>query len=224
MSLLGILRRISPTLAKAAVVAHTLFVKKGLWRSQASGQAVRADGEPTPWITYPALDYLSQLDFSQATVLEYGSGSSSLWWARRALQVTSVESEREWTEWLKHRAPANLQVIGPVTGSEYVSRALEAATVFQVIVVDGKQREACAAAAVPHLAKGGLLILDNSDWYPQICAALRERGLHEIDFHGFGPVNDYAWTTSIFIRAECVIPHLGQQWNPALNGNLVYNP
>lgn len=47
---------------------------------------------------------------------------------------------------------------------------------------------------------GGIVILDNSDWFRETSKYLREKlDLIEIDFHGFGPINDYTWTTSVFI-------------------------
>jgi hypothetical protein len=222
MSFLGVLHRISPAVAKAARAVHTLLVKRGLWHSQQRGEPAGREGEPLPWITFPAMDYLAQLDFSQAGILEYGAGGSSLWWAARARHVISVESDPCWAERVRSRAPENLRVIGPLSGTDYVLALLEPGEKFEVIVVDGKQREACALAALDHLAEGGLLVLDNADWYPQICASLRQRGMLEVDFHGFGPVNDYTWTTSIFVRASCAVPHRGQTWVPSTHGNFVH--
>jgi len=34
---------------------------------------------PIPWYTYPAIEYLNNLDFTDKNVFEYGSGNSSLW-------------------------------------------------------------------------------------------------------------------------------------------------
>jgi len=45
-----------------------------------------------------------------------------------------------------------------------------------------------------------LVILDNSDRYKETSKYLREElDLIEVDFHGFGPINNYTWTTSIFL-------------------------
>ncbi len=46
-----------------------------------------------------------------------------------------------------------------------------------------------------------MLIFDNSDWYPKAINYIREcLNWVQIDFHGFGPINDYTWTTTIFIN------------------------
>ena len=220
MTFLGALHRVSPSLAKAARCGRTLLLKRGLLRTQRENASVTADGEPVPWITFPARDYLSQLDFSKASVLEYGGGLSSLWWARRAAHVTTVESDAQWADAVRGKAPENLHLIGPVSLEDYARAPLAEGRVFQVIVVDGKQRKKCAEAALPHLDPEGLLLLDNSDWHPGICAWLRERGMLEVDFHGFGPINDYTWTTSVFFHARCAVPHRGQRWDPREHDNL----
>lgn len=215
-----VIHRFFPQVGKSVTILRTLFVRRALWQSIGSGVPVDGRGGPVPWITFPALDYLSQLDFSQADVLEYGGGQSSLWWAARARTVTTVEGRAAWAEKIRAQAPRNLQVIGPVEGTEYVEAPLKDKQVFQIIVVDGLMRPECARAALPFLAEGGLLILDNADWYTPLCGWLRGEGMMQIDFHGFGPVNDYTWCTSVFMRNATVLPHLGKAWPAAEYGNL----
>lgn len=216
-----LLHHFFPRVGKALHITRTLFLKRALWPSIRTGLPVDSGGKPVPWITYPALDYLSRLDFAQASVLEYGGGQSSLWWAARARTVTTVEARAGWAQMIRDKAPENLTVIGPVEGTAYVETPLQQGRKFEVIVVDGLFRPQCAQAALPFLAEHGLLILDNSDWYGELCEWLRDQGLMQIDFHGFGPVNDYTWCTSIFIRQQCAVPHRGCEWAPEVYGNLV---
>ena len=58
---------------------------------------------------------------------------------------------------------------------------------------------------------GGLLVLDNTDWHPHTAADLRAAGFLQVDFNGFGPLNAYAWTTSLFLRADT---RLQRGWRP----------
>jgi hypothetical protein len=45
-----------------------------------------------------------------------------------------------------------------------------------------------------------MVIFDNSDWYPRSIGEIATRlGWAQVDFAGFGPINDYTWTTSIFL-------------------------
>ncbi|MBB5030458.1 O-methyltransferase [Prosthecobacter vanneervenii] len=216
-----VLHHFFPRAGKALAVIHTLFIKRALWESMRTGIPLDGHGQPAPWITFPALDYLSRLDFSQAHVLEYGGGQSSLWWAARAKTVTTVEGRKEWAERIRRNAPGNLSLIGPVEGLDYVESPLKGGLMFEVIVIDGFLRLECARAALPFLVEHGLLILDNSDWNAPACRWLREQGMMQIDFHGFGPVNDYTWCTSVFTRRQSAVPHRGDPWTEAVYGNLV---
>lgn len=54
------------------------------------------DGNPIPWYTYPAIEYLSQFDVTDKDVFEFGCGNSSLFWADRARLVTSIEDNPDW--------------------------------------------------------------------------------------------------------------------------------
>jgi hypothetical protein len=45
-----------------------------------------------------------------------------------------------------------------------------------------------------------MIIFDNTDWYPNSTRLIREKGFHQVDFNGFGPINNYCWTTSIFFN------------------------
>jgi hypothetical protein len=71
---------------------------------------------------------------------------------------------------------------------------------FDVIIIDGSHRYECALHARSKLAGDGLIILDNSDWKQKTAQLLRESDLIEVDMAGFGPINRYTWTTSIFFR------------------------
>lgn len=214
------IHRLFPKAGKAMRVMQTLMFSRAHWQSIQTGLPVDAKGRPIPWITYPALDYLSQLDFSRAHVLEYGGGQSSLWWAERAESVTTVEGDAKWAEKLRPRAPTNLTVIGPVEATAYAQAPLGNGRSYHVIIIDGLMRLESTQASLPFLEAGGLLILDNADWHPHVCAWLRDQGLVEIDFHGFGPVNDYTWCTSLFIRAHSILPHSGGNWPTAVYGCL----
>ena len=202
-------------------VMQTLMFRRALWQGIRTELPVDGQGQPVPWITFPTLDYLSQLDFSQANILEYGGGQSSLRWAARAKKITTVEDRADWAEVIRSKAPENLRLIGPVEGPCYVETPPQEGRMFEVIVIDGFLRPEYARAALPFLVEHGLLILDNSDWHASLCTRLRSQGTMQIDFHGFGPVKQYTWYTSIFIRQQCAMPQRGSTWSTSVYGNLV---
>ena len=197
-----VLVRLSPKLRMAGQNVHTLMVKQGQWRSIRDGRPVRADGSWLPWYTYPAIEYLIQFDWSDSVIFEYGAGFSSLFWAARARSVTSVERDVVWVRSLESQAGPNLRLLSRTTRQNYVDAIRESGATFDLVIIDGHWRHDCVLAGLQRLAPRGLVLLDNSDKFPVAAARLRENGLFQVDFHGFGPMNNYAWTTSLFIRAE----------------------
>lgn len=181
---------------------HTLAHAYGGARSIASRRCLNAAGEPIPWFTYPAIEYLDAFDFSQAQVFEYGSGSSTLWWAHRAASVTSVEHNPTWANEARSMVPPTCTLILE-TDREMYPRAIEQRPgSYDVIVVDGMNPEVrwcCIELALPRLAPKGLLVLDNADWMPEHCAYLRDAGLIEVPFAGFHPLNAMPGLTTIFL-------------------------
>jgi hypothetical protein len=202
-----VLRRfpLSPSAWKPSLeAARVLLFDYAHLASARSGTPVDARGEPLPWYTYPAIEYLKQLDFSRASVFEYGAGHSTLFWASTASRVVSVEDDQEWCRILSPRLPSNCQLILETDIYEYPAVIRRSGDLYDVIVVDGVARGMtrlkCAAEAVAHLRPGGLVILDNADWLPESARLLRSAGLIEVDMTGLGPVNRYAWTTSLFLH------------------------
>lgn len=181
-------------------VFEILEIKYGHAKSHRLWQSINANEEPMPWMTYPVVEYLNQLDFRDKRIFEYGSGNSSLYWQKRAKNVVSIEDNLEWYNRLKLIDRDNHKLIFASDTEGYIQSIAKENGLFDVIIVDGSERMACAKIAVEYLAPNGMLIFDNSDWYPNTCAFLRTMDLIQIDFHGFGPINQYTWTSSLFIK------------------------
>lgn len=196
----GIHFRMLLALKRAYSVIRILLFGQGYLRSVLRGRPVDGGGRPLPWFTYPAIEYLQQFDFSERAVFEYGAGNSSLYWAARAQRVVSVESSEQWYQYVAGIAPRNLELLLEPEREGYVSAIRKQAHKFDVIVLDGRWRNACAAACEPCLADGGMIIIDNSDRHYRACDELREKGYFQIDFSGFCPANTHTSTTSLFIR------------------------
>jgi len=180
-------------------------------RSRGSRATVNKDGDPIPWYTYPAIEYLEQIDFSNKTVFEWGAGNSSLYWARVAKGVVSVDDNPEWFQRLETSRPGN-QTVHLVQGrQEYVGFIAKANRKYDVIVIDGSFRYDCSLIAPKYLASGGLIILDNSDWWPKSAGALRTADLLQVDMSGFGPINRVTWTTSLFFDRTFRMSSKGQR-------------
>jgi hypothetical protein len=139
-----------------------------------------------------------QFDFSNVSVFEYGLGNSTLFWGERAKDVTSVEHNIEWFLKWKDNVPQNIDLIHANCKEDYVASIMKNDAKYDIIVIDGIYRVSCSQIAPNSLKKGGLIILDNSDWHTTAAEILRVKGFLQVDMFGFGPINDYTWATSLF--------------------------
>lgn len=224
--------------------------------------------ERIPWYTYPMLEFLENLDFSQDSVFEYGSGASSIYWARKAKYVQSVEHDCHYYDeavrlkeefdlknlslhfasnevlvsnpeniynYLSYLpvsvsmalirqlssavASENLEFLNLSTrrirnsgsfsylSSEYLMSLPISSQNFDLIIVDGMNRALSGIIAATKLKKNGIIILDNSDrpMYFPLKQYLSDCNFQEIPFIGPGPLNQYTWSTSIFVQSiDCI--------------------
>lgn len=139
-----------------------------------------------PWWTYDAIaaveTWIADHD-GPVRVFEWGSGASTLWLAKRVDAVTTVEHHRGFAEHIAPNLAAHPNVtsliIEPETSTTpkvpsakeghkgldfaaYVGAIDDAEGPFDLIVIDGRAREACLRAALPHLADDGLVVFDNT--------------------------------------------------------------
>ena len=139
-------------------------------------------GLDVPWWTFAAADRVEAFlaDRPASRVFEWGSGASTVWLGRRCETVISVEHDGGWAERMRPALPSNarLRLVEPAPGvtvpsaksgfagldfADYVDEIDDVAGPLDLIVIDGRAREACLDRAVERLAKGGLIVLDNVD-------------------------------------------------------------
>ena len=145
--------------------------------------------------------------------------------ARATRRCSGVQSPDGWSAWSTIGngssacvtvAPANCQMVFASNSDDYVN-AVRPNGPFDVIIIDGQSRLACAPVAVEALRPGGLIILDNSDWFPRTSEVLRARNLIEVDMAGFGPINDYTSTTSFYFHRQfAALPRSDRQPAPGI--------
>lgn len=137
-----------------------------------------------PWWTFDSADQVAAhlRERPGARVFEWGSGASTLWLAARSGSVHSVEHHPGWAAHLSPRLPGNvtMRVVEPVERTvpavpsakpghagldfaDYVGAIDEVTGTFDVVVIDGRAREACLARAVERLSPEGVIVFDNVD-------------------------------------------------------------
>jgi predicted O-methyltransferase YrrM len=125
-----------------------------------------------PWIVPAAVGWLGRRIRSDWSVLELGSGRSTLWFARRAGRVISFEDNEYWYPQTRERLEkARLDNVDlrltPVEDFPGEVAALPEAS-FDLVVVDFLEAPAVTRVdaitpAMKRVRSGGFLLLDDSD-------------------------------------------------------------
>ncbi len=139
-----------------------------------------------PWMSPGSVDYLEKVLTKNMRALEFGSGRSTLWFARYVGQLTSIEHDGAWFKEVRARmARENVTNVdyrfiaadhlpGAVV-DQYDLKAPIPAYVriletfpdnsLDFVVVDGHYRTYCARECLPKIAPGGLLLIDDvNEW------------------------------------------------------------
>lgn len=180
----------------------------GHFRSSIKRKAVDSSGNCIPWYTYPAIDFLTTMDFSEKAVLEFGAGHSTVWWSQRAKSVLSIEEDRVWFNYLRSKLETrpNVELVLSADNDEYANRPL--GRKFDIIIIDGGPRNRCAESALSCINVGGAIVLDDSEgfWggetnhsYP-IIDLYSAHGFMRVDFYGYAPGVLRRRCTSLFLK------------------------
>jgi hypothetical protein len=188
------------------------YLEKTGWRNSAGKHLpVDRSGAPLPWLTYPAISFLQKRLEGKAaglSVFEYGSGNSTLWWSKQVQRVVSCEHDPQWSAYFRSQLPPNVEYIHRDRNAGYAQTIKEVDGPFDVVVIDGVERNACAEhlteALSTALSQGGIVVWDNSDWqkHQPGMDRIRNLGFREVEFSGLGPIGRAGWSTTVFYRSN----------------------
>lgn len=123
-----------------------------------------------PWLSYRAIRTLDQLIQPQWRILEFGSGMSTLWLARRCSFLHSIESDPDWHQIIaqrlvrEHRDHVHYELRQQAS---YADLQQYPDGFFDFVLVDGIVRSECVRQALAKIRGGGWIYLDNCDTDPQ---------------------------------------------------------
>jgi hypothetical protein len=181
----------------------------GWFRSFRERASVDADGNPIPWITYPAIEFLGKRISKQMSVFEYGCGKSTLWWASRVKEVISVEHDKGWYEKIAPTVPQNVTInhVALEYGGAYAKEITAYKKKFDIIVIDGRDRINCAISSLGSLKNDGVIVWDNSDRkeYEEGIKLLLDSGFRKLEFIGMCPIVNFKSETGILYKNNNVL-------------------
>jgi tRNA A58 N-methylase Trm61 len=182
--------------------------KEGWKKSSFDGFSQDENGNPIPWMTYPAIDFLKNNLQANHEVFEFGLGASTIFFANRVKHVTSLETNSKWLEIVKEKhALSNVDMVLMADGlinANYENFAKNSGKKFDFIIVDSLKRFECVKNSINALKKGGRLILDDSERenYKKIFEFLKSKNFAKQDFIGIAPGQVRVKNTTVFYKKK----------------------
>lgn len=178
----------------------------GWIKSLISGHPCDASGEPVPWMNYAVINFLQDRLNNKISLFEYGAGFSTLFYSKLVNDVTSVEYDKLWYEKILSDSPSNACILYRSLDNlnEYTNAIVEFDKVYNVVVIDGRDRVNCAQKAFNCLSDDGVVIFDDSSRkkYQLIFPHALGLGFKMLSFEGFKPGGSKNHKTTIFYRSN----------------------
>jgi predicted O-methyltransferase YrrM len=121
-----------------------------------------------PWLTSVSISLIDNLIKKSDKMIEFGSGRSTAWFAQRVDELTSVETDQVWYEKvkidLKEYKNTNLKFLdGNIKFRNLISTFDDNS--IDISLIDGAYRELCANLLIDKMKSGGVMIIDNANWF-----------------------------------------------------------
>lgn len=177
----------------------------GWFNSFYKKESIDKNNNPIPWYSYPFIKFLEPRLKKEFSVFEYGSGNSTLWFSKYVKSVKAVEHDKTWYDKVKPKLPANAELIYREIENKNYSKEISASgSKYDIIIIDGVDRNNCVYESVNLLSQNGVIILDNSERndYKESIEFLFSKGFKKIDFWGMCPVTPINTCTSVFYKDD----------------------
>ena len=169
-------------------------------------QSVDKNKNPIPWFSYPFIDFLTPRLTKDLVLFEFGSGNSTLFFAKRVKEVISVEHNKEWYQIVNSTKPSNVKLIQTESDSvtDYVGYFSNLKEKVDIIIVDGLLRNECLINSINKLSENGVIILDDSERneYEQGKDFLLNNNFNSIEFWGIAPTVLFKKCTTLFYKSN----------------------
>lgn len=178
----------------------------GYMKSIEKGAPFSKDGTPIPWLTYSFIYFIQGRLKPEMSILEFGSGNSTLYWSKRVRKVESIEHDPAWFgKFTSEGLPQNVNItLKKLQNDDYTNFKSPNNIKFSIILIDGVKRVKCIKNNYKLLENNGVMVLDNSerDYYLPGIEFLISKGFKKLDFWGLAPGVLNHGCTSIFYKEE----------------------
>ncbi len=180
------------TAFKKLILRKSSYLHTSGWiESLRRGYPCDAEGLEIPWMNYPVVNILKERLNKDLSLFEFGSGYSTLFYAKLVRDVTSVEYNKDWYDFMNEKAIDNVSLLyreKDIDGS-YCRTIHEAEREYDVVVVDGRDRVNCVKQSIDKLSSKGVVLLDDSsrDRYQEGIEYAKHKGFRALDIEGLKP-------------------------------------
>jgi hypothetical protein len=185
---------------------HSYLYLTGWMQSLKERKPIDNNGNPIPWMNFPAVRLLEERLTHDLNLFEFGSGYSTLFYASRVRTVTSVEYDEKWFDVVKLKAPGNVKLMfkeKDIDG-DYCRVIGSTEDQYDVVIVDGRDRVNCVKQSVSALSPRGVIVLDDSqrDKYQEGIEFAKRNGFRALNLEGLKATGAGIDRTTIFYREE----------------------
>lgn len=192
--------------------------KIGWQKSFLEGLSQDSQGSALPWMTYPFIEFILKKLQPHHKIFEFGSGSSTLFFAPKVQKIVALESNKKWHEIMQIKlgeiGAKNVELVlmeDALENPTYENFAQNYATNsknfapdlqnnFDFIIIDSLKRFSCAKNSIEAIKPDGAIILDDSErqHYKKIFDFFAEKKFRKQDFFGIAPGQFRIKNTTVF--------------------------
>ena len=131
-----------------------------------------------PYLTVSFINFLETIDLKNSSILEFGGGYGSIYFAKKCKEITIIENKKIWKDFiiqkLKNDRVTNFEILE--------KQQFNFNKKYDLIIIDAFDRISLLKESLNYLNQGGFIIFDNSDrYFPEIYGT----GYTVINFWGY---------------------------------------
>jgi len=191
-------------------MANEGYLRQIGWiKSLKTRKSVDNNNNPIPWVTYPFFYFIKERLKDDFEIFEYGTGFSTLYYAKIVKKIYTVEDDVGWYKEMKTQASDNVILyLNQINEENKYEQSIHISNkYFDLVIIDGRKRVKCILEGLKRLNQRGVIILDDSERerYREGIETILKAGFKRLDFWGIAPgVTDLKSTTVFYKEDNCL--------------------
>ena len=173
----------------------------GWYKSWEIKKPINQNEEPEFWFNYPLIAFLENNLPSNLDIFEYGAGHSTIKFSKNCKNIIAIDNNLNWFNYVKNIIPQNVTLILQENLDLYPNEIKKFTYKYDLIVIDGKRRNACSKVVLDYLKDDGVIIFDNLEkGYHKSVDLFLKNNFKLLKFIGIAPLKDQSTIGGIFYK------------------------